>query len=305
MTPDIDGLETIADFVRWGASRLRAGGVSSGHGSSDAVDEALQLVAHPLHLELPLPAEFYGARLTASERGAVRDLIHRRVMTRCPTAYLTGQAWFAGLCFEVDERVLIPRSPIAELIEEGFSPWIDPARISRVLDLCTGSACIAIATAAHLPDAVVDATDVSEDALAVAASNVRRHDLEDRVHLIRSDVFDGLEGQRYDLIVSNPPYVPRAEFESLPAEFGHEPSLGLVAGDDGLDVVRRLLAEAAAYLRPDGVLVVEVGSAAEAVLAEWPELPFAWPEFDRGGDGVFVLNAADLPGAGPAAAHQT
>jgi ribosomal protein L3 glutamine methyltransferase len=305
MTPDIDGLETIADFVRWGASCLRAAGVACGHGSRDAVDEALQLVAHPLHLELPLPAEFYGARLTAAERGAVRDLIHRRVTTRCPTAYLTGRAWFAGLCFEVDERVLVPRSPIAELIEEGFSPWLDPARISRVLDLCTGSACIAIATAAHLPGAEVDATDVSREALEVAANNVRRHGLEDRVRLIRSDVFDGLEGERYDLIVSNPPYVPRAEFESLPAEFGHEPALGLVAGDDGLDIVRRLLTQAAGHLQPDGLLIVEVGSAAEAVLAEWPELPFAWPEFARGGDGVFVLNAADLPGAGPAAGHQT
>ena len=303
MGADWDGLETIVDFVRWGASRLRAAGVVSAHGNGDAVDEALALVTHALSLEAPLPPEFYGARLAAAEREATAALIERRIRERRPTAYLTGEAWFAGLRFRVDERVLVPRSPIAEMIEAGFAPWIEPAAIGRVLDLCTGSGCIAIACAAHLPGAEVDATDISPDALAVAADNVRLHELEDRVRLLRSDVFEGLPGERYDVIVSNPPYVPRSEFEGLAPEFGHEPALGLVAGVDGLDVVRRILAQAADHLEPGGILVVEVGSAADALLAEWPGLPFAWPEFERGGEGVFVLTAAQLAAAGPAAAR--
>jgi ribosomal protein L3 glutamine methyltransferase len=298
MSAEYEGLETVVDFVRWGASRLRAAGVVSAHGNEDPVDEALALVCHALHLPQPLPPEFYGSRLTPGERGAVAGLIGRRIDERRPTAYLTGEAWFAGLRFRVDERVLIPRSPIAELIEAGFAPWADPARVERVLDLCTGSGCIAIACAAHLPDVLVDATDISEEALEVAADNVRFHGLEDRVRLLRSDLFDAIPDERYDVIVSNPPYVPRAEFEDLPPEFGHEPALGLVAGEDGLDVVRRLLAEAGRHLNPGGILVVEVGSAAPAALAAWPELPFAWPEFERGGEGVFVLTAAELAAAG-------
>jgi ribosomal protein L3 glutamine methyltransferase len=298
MSADYEGLATIADFIRWGTSRLRAAGAVSAHGADDPVDEALALVCHALHLARPMPREFHGARLTAGERARVADLIERRVRDRRPTAYLTGEAWFAGLRFAIDERVLVPRSPIAELIEAGFEPWIDSGRIERVLDLCTGSGCIGIACAAWLPDATVDATDISSDALAVAAENVRLHGLEDRVRLLQSDLFEALEGERYDLIVSNPPYVPRAEFESLPPEFGHEPALGLVAGDDGLDVVRRLLAAAPAHLRPGGLLVVEVGTAAPALLDQRPDLPFAWPTFERGGEGVFILTAEQLASAG-------
>jgi ribosomal protein L3 glutamine methyltransferase len=300
MNADHEGLETIVDFVRWGTSRLRAAGVVSAHGSDDPVDEALALVCHALHLELPLPAEFHGARLTAAERASVLALLERRIGERRPTAYLTGEAWFAGLSFKVDERVLVPRSPIAELIEAGFAPWIDPAGVERALDLCTGSGCIAIACAAHLPGALVDATDISADALAVAAENVRRHGVEDRVRLLRSDLFAAIPDERYDLIVSNPPYVPRAEFDELPPEFAHEPAMGLVAGEEGLDVVNRLLAEAGRHLRPGGILVVEVGSAAPALLEAWPDLPFAWPTFERGGEGVFVLTAAELAAAGRA-----
>jgi ribosomal protein L3 glutamine methyltransferase len=300
MGAEYEGLETIVDFVRWGASRLRAAGVVSAHGSDDPVDEALALVCHVLHLPQPLPPEFYGSRLTLGEREAAAAIMDRRIEERRPTAYLTGEAWFAGLRLHVDERVLIPRSPIAELVEAGFAPWIDPDRIGRVLDLCTGSGCIGIACAAHLAGVLVDATDVSGDALEVAAGNVRLHGLEDRVRLLRSDLFAAIPDERYDVIVSNPPYVPRAEFEDLPPEFGHEPALGLVAGEDGLDVVRRLLAEAGQHLNPGGILVVEVGSAAPAALAAWPELPFAWPEFERGGEGVFVLTAADLAAAGSA-----
>ena len=298
MTVDIEGLATVADFVRWGTSRLRAAGAVSAHGNSDAVDEALALVCHALHLSQPLPAEFYGARLTPAERGVVADLVERRVTERRPTAYLTGEAWFAGLRFKVDDRVLVPRSPIAELIGDRFEPWLDPEHVASVLDLCCGSGCIGIACAAWLPHARVDATDISAEALAVAADNVALHGLEDRVRLVRSDLFDALEDERYDLIVSNPPYVPRAEFEALPPEFEHEPALGLVAGDDGLAIVRRLLVEAGRHLTPEGLLVVEVGTAAPALLEQRPDLPFSWPGFERGGEGVFVLTAAELAAAG-------
>lgn len=293
---DIQHLDTIGDMVRWGASRFAEAGLHFGHGTDNAVDESLQLVLHALHLEPPLPAEFHRARLTPAERVAVAGLFRRRIGERRPAAYLTGRAWFAGMDFEVDERVLVPRSPLAEVIECGFSPWTDPDAISRVLDLCTGSGCIAIACAAHMPWTEVVATDLSEDALEVAARNVARHHLADRVSLVRSDVYDGLPEGGFDLVVGNPPYVARDDFDALPAEFRHEPALGLVAGSDGLEVIRRILEGAAARLRPGGLLVVEAGSAEDAVAAAWPQLPFTWLEFERGGAGVFLLRREDLPG---------
>lgn len=293
-----ESLLSVVDFIRWAASRFGEAGLHFGHGTDNATDEALQLVAHGLHLPLPLPPEFFHARVTPPEQDIIEELVMRRIRERRPAAYLTGEAWFAGMPFAVDERVLVPRSPIAELIESRFAPWIDPDRIHHVLDLCTGSGCIGIASARYMPHARVDLTDISEDALAVAAINVRRHGLSDRIRLVRSDVYEGLRDGRYDVIVSNPPYVARDEYAALPEEYRHEPELGLVAGDDGLGVVRRIVDGAAARLRPGGILVVEVGSAEAAAAAAFEALPLAWLEFSRGGTGVFLLAREDLPGAG-------
>ncbi|MEM9056514.1 MAG: 50S ribosomal protein L3 N(5)-glutamine methyltransferase, partial [Pseudomonadota bacterium] len=264
-----------------------------GHGTDNAADEARLLVYHALHLELDGPEYFLGCRLLEAERAAVTGLVDERIASRKPAAYLTGTAWFAGLAFSVNEEVLVPRSPLAELIAEGFAPWYDGTAAARILDLCTGSGCIGIACAAWLPEVKVDLADISGAALAVAADNVRAHGLDDRVALIESDLFDAVDG-RYDIIVSNPPYVADAEFRGLPAEYHREPALGLVAGDDGLDAVHRILAAAREHLADDGVLVVEVGSAADALVASYPEVPFTWLDFERGGSGVFVLEAAAL-----------
>ncbi|MGB5621930.1 MAG: 50S ribosomal protein L3 N(5)-glutamine methyltransferase [Gammaproteobacteria bacterium] len=293
---ETEGLVTVTDFVRWGASRFVAAGLHYGHGTADPVDEALLLVAHGLHLPLPLPAEFHHARLTVSERPRIAALIERRVTERCPAAYLTGEAWFAGLSFVADGRALVPRSPIAELVEEGFAPWVEPAAVERVLDLCTGSGCIGIACAKYLPWCRVDLADISAEALSLARENIERHGLRERVRAVSSDVFAGLGGRRYDVIVSNPPYVAQAEYESLPREYAHEPGLGLLAGADGLEIVRRILSDARTHLRPGGILIVEVGSAEHALVEAFPDLPFTWLDFERGGSGVFLLNRDDLPG---------
>jgi ribosomal protein L3 glutamine methyltransferase len=287
-------LATAADYIRFGASRFEAAGLHFGHGTDNAADEARALVMHALRLDHAVPDYLLHGKLLRAERAAVLALLERRIDERRPAAYLTREAFFAGLPFYVDERVLVPRSPIAELIEAGFAPWIDAAAVRRVLDLCTGSGCIAIGCAHAFPDASVDATDVSAAALQVAAENVRRHGLEDRVALVASDLFGALGDARYDLIVSNPPYVTNAELERLPAEYRHEPRIGLAAGVDGLAVVRRILAGAGDHLAPGGTLIVEVGGAAAAAAAAWPQLPFTWLEFRRGGDGVFLLRAADV-----------
>jgi ribosomal protein L3 glutamine methyltransferase len=290
----LHSLETITDFVRWGASRFAAAGLHYGHGTDNQIDEALVLVRHALHLGHDLPREFYSARLTEAEKRVVLELIERRIVERVPAPYLTGEAWFAGLPFFVDPRVLIPRSPFAELIEQAFAPWIEPGRVTRVLDLCTGSGCIAIACALAFPDAVVDAVELSPEALAVADRNVERHGVGEQVRLLQGDLWAPVTGERYDLIVSNPPYVSDAEMAELPPEYRHEPELGLRSGPAGLDVVARILDEAGGHLRPGGVLVVEVGNSADAVAAAWPGLPFTWLEFSRGGGGVFLLKAEEL-----------
>ncbi len=287
-------LHTVIDFVRYGASRFVAHDLVFGHGYDNAVDEALALVRHVLHLTPDAPPEFYGARLTSMEKEAVAALFRRRIEERMPTAYLTGTAWFAGLEFVVDPRVLVPRSPIAELVEAGFEPWTDPDRVSAVLDLCAGSGCIGIACAMAFPHATVDLADLSPDALDVARQNVARFGLEDRVSAIPSDLFDSLAGHRYDLIVSNPPYVDAPEMDALAPEYGHEPRMGLAAGDDGLDIVRRIIADARDHLTEHGVLVVEVGASRPAMEAAFDDLPLTWVEFERGGGGVFLIHAADL-----------
>lgn len=289
-------LFSIRDFVRFGASQFRAAGLSFGHGTDNAFDEAAWLVLHTLHLPLDLPESWWGARLTDAERLRVEAILRERIGTRKPAAYLTREAWFAGLPFYVDERVLVPRSPLAELIAAGFEPWLDPDAVARVMDLGTGGGCIGIATALALPQARVDLVDVSPEALEVARINIERHGVGERVRARQADVFEGIDsGERYDLIVSNPPYVDAEDMAVLPDEYRHEPELGLAAGADGLDIVRCMLAGAREHLTDDGVLIVEVGNSQPAVEEAFPELPLVWLEFEAGGHGVFLIHARDLP----------
>ena len=287
-------LETIGDFVRWAVSAFNACGVHFGHGTDNAWDEARWLVLGAVALPFDSPDWVLAARLDGRERRRVRELLVQRLDERVPTAYLLGEAWFAGLRFAVDKRVLIPRSPIAEMIEAGFEPWIGELEPLRILDLCCGSGCIGIAAALRFPAASVDLADVSADALDIARLNVAGHGLEDRVAVLQSDLFDALGRERYDLIVCNPPYVDRQDMDALPPEYGHEPRLALAAGEDGLDLVRRILDEAAAHLTAHGLLVLEVGNSAEALEQAFPEHAFVWPEFERGGHGIAVIGAADL-----------
>ena len=300
------GLRTVADFVRFGASRFNEAGLCFAHGADNAVDEALVLVLHALHLPArpPPPIEFFPARLTAPERRETLAVLHRRIAERVPAAYLTGEAWFAGYRFEIDRRALVPRSPLGEFIEGGFHPWVDGGRVRRVLDVGTGSGCIAVACAHVFPQARVDAVDVSADALVLARRNAVLHGVEERVRLLRSDLFEGLEPEgagreaaaRYDLIVSNPPYVTEEEMAGLPPECRAEPPVALAGGADGLDVVGRLIEEAPQWLAPDGALVVEVGAspAVRAALEARFDLPFTWLDAARGGEGVFLLEEGDF-----------
>lgn len=287
-------LHSLVDFVRWGASRFNEAKLYFGHGTDNAVDEALFLVLHSLHLAPGLAPEMYHARLTAAEKAAVLELFRRRIVERLPVPYLTHEAWFGGMSFYVDERVLVPRSPIAELIEQRFAPWVDEERTEKILDLCTGSGCIAIACATAFPWAEVDAAELSPEALAVTRINIERHQLQDQVRAVQSDLFAGLKGKCYDLIVSNPPYVDAEDLASMPEEFRREPALGLAAGEDGLEIVLQILCQAPKHLSRDGVLVVEVGNSEEALVNRFPEVPFVWLDFERGGHGVFLLQAQTL-----------
>ncbi len=281
--------ETTGDAIQWAARRLARARLSYGHGTDNPVDEAAALVYHAAGFAHDTAPASYAWPLAPAARERLAELVRRRIEERVPAAYLTGVTWFAGHEIHVDPRVLVPRSPIAELIEARFAPFIDPARVHRILDIGTGSGCIAIACAHAFPAAQVDAADVSPDALAVAEDNIRRHGLEGRVRAVRADIYEGLGGGRYDMIVSNPPYVPDATVRRLPKEYRHEPALGLAAGRDGLDAVRRILAGAREHLAPKGILVVEVGDSQPAVERAWPELPLVWLEFERGGGGVFLL----------------
>ncbi|MBB5015227.1 50S ribosomal protein L3 N(5)-glutamine methyltransferase [Rehaibacterium terrae] len=286
-------LHTIVDFIRYGASRFNAAGLTFGHGYDNALDEATQLVLHALHLPHDLSPVYGQARLTAEEKARVLGLFARRIDERIPACYLTGEAWFAGLSFKSDPRALVPRSPIAELIEAGFEPWLGGRQVRRALDICTGSGCIAIAMAHYNPDWQVDGVDISDEALALAAENrARLH--ADNVRLLKSDLLSALAGEVYDLIVSNPPYVTHAETDALPPEYAHEPELGLRAGDDGLDLALKILRDAPAHLSEHGLLICEVGESERALVGLLPEVPFAWVEFKVGPMGVFVIEREDL-----------
>lgn len=288
-------LQTLRDFLRWTTSRFLEAGLFYGHGNEDAFNEASQLLLSSVNLPVnELPELFLDARLSSDEKDKLLCLIEKRIEQRIPLPYLTHEAWFAGLPFYVDERVLIPRSPFAELIDNQFQPWLEsPDELGRILDLCTGSGCIAIALAMAFPEATVDAVDISEDALAVADINIKKHELQDQVRAIQSDCWQAIEPQQqYDLIVSNPPYVGAEEMAGLPAEYRHEPASALEAADNGLALVREILLNAADYLSDNGLLFVEVGNSDLAVDAAWPDMAFMWLEFESGGHGIFMLDKA-------------
>jgi len=283
-------LRTVRDHIRWAVSRFHGEELFFGHGTDNAWDEARLLVLGALNLPYEIADSYLDCRLEEDEIVRVQHLLKRRIEERVPAAYLIGEAWFCGMSFIVDARVLVPRSPIGELIENGFEPWLSQPP-ARILDMCTGSGCIGIACADVFPEAEVILADLSFEALEVANQNIERHGQEERVYTVQGDGFEGLPGQRFDLIVSNPPYVDAEDFADMPAEYQHEPELGLACGDDGLNLVRRMLAEAADHLTDKGLLIVEVGNSQVHVEALYPEVDFAWLEFQRGGHGVFMLSA--------------
>ena len=296
-------LETVRDWLRYAVSRFVATGLFFGHGTTNAYDEAAYLLLHTLHLPLDRLEPFLDAKLSHAEREEALDIIARRVNERMPAAYLTREAWLGEHRFYVDERVLIPRSYIGELLRDGLSPWIpDPESIQTALDLCTGSGCLAILMAHQFPNADVDAADISSEALVVALRNVTDHGVQGRVNLIRSDLLSNLTEKNYDLIVSNPPYVTAMAMGELPPEYSHEPRIALAGGDDGLDSVRTILAGAGGFLNPDGLLVVEVGANRDATEAAFPRLPFTRLATGSSEDSVFLLRREDLLAAQRAAA---
>ncbi len=299
-TVETDAFVTIRDVLRYAVGRFNAARLFFGHGSADAWNEAVYLVLHRLHLPLDRLEPFLDARLTAAERTDLLGFIGRRIDERMPAAYLTGEAWLGDYRFTVDPRVIVPRSFIAELLLERLAPWIDdPAGVSSVLDLCTGSGCLAIIAADAFPDAAVDAVDLSPDALAVARINVEAYGLDERIALIESDLFDAMPTRCYDLIVTNPPYVNDASMTTLPDEYRREPRIALAGGADGLDLVRRILDETAGRLTTDGLLVVEVGHERRHVEAAFPHLSCTWLSTSGGDDAVFAVRAADLPTTAP------
>lgn len=293
---------TAAQLLRKASTRLSRARLHYGHGTETPIDDAAALLAHARGLKRPLEQRDLAKPVPVRVQERFAKLLDRRIKDRVPVVYLTNKCWYLGVPFYVDERVLIPRSPIAELIAQHFAPWVDPAKVKRIVDLGTGSGCIAMVAALAFPRARVDAVDISADALEVARINRAALGLTRRVRLVRSDFFAGLAGRSYDIIVSNPPYVGQAEFDGLPPEYGHEPAGALLSGRDGMDAVRVLLAGAAQHLNDDGVLVVEVGNTETRVRRAFPQLPFVWLSFEHGGGGVFLLSARDLRAAGFGAA---
>ncbi len=288
-------LVTLRDLIRWGTSQFNAAGLSFVQGMPTAIDEAVYLCLSALHLPPDFSVEYFDCVLTVDERLHVLSLFQQRIEEHKPSAYITNEAWFSGLSFYVDQRVLIPRSPMAEIIQQQFSLWLSAEQVNNILDLCTGSGCIAIACAYAFEQAQVDASDVSSDALAVAEINRQNHALENQLTLIKSNLFESLPAKRYDIIISNPPYVSAQEMQQLPAEFEFEPgSLALAAGETGMDIVLPMLQQARDYLTDEGILVVEVGYSQSTLQQILPEVPFFWVDFEFGGEGVFVLTAKQL-----------
>lgn len=292
---DTESLITVRDWLRFAVSRFNEAKLFFGHGSDNAFDEAAYLILHTLHLPLDRLEPFLDASLTHGEAESVKAVIERRVTARVPAAYLTGEAWLTGHRFRVDERVIVPRSFIAELLADQLAPWVEDAdTVSSLLDLCTGSGCLAILAAEAFGQAQVDAVDLSADALAVAALNVADYGLGERIRLVESDLFAALKGRTYDVIISNPPYVNAESVAALPAEYQAEPALALGSGSDGLDATRRILAAAPAHLNPGGVLVVEIGHNRDVLEAAYPALPFIWLDTAGGDQFVFMLRREDL-----------
>ena len=287
-------LSTLIDFIRYAATRFAVAELCFGHSHDNAIDEAAHLVLGSLALPPDLPPAYAQGRLTRQEREHLLSLIEQRIERRTPVAYLVGKAWFAGLQFKSDPRALVPRSPIAELIEDGFGPWLEGREVQQVLDLCTGSGCIGIAMAVHYPDWQVDLSDVSKPALQLALENIEFQHVGERLQLIESDLFANLQGKRYHLIVSNPPYVTETEYAQMPGEYEHEPKLGLTSGEDGLDLPLRILDEATNHLFEEGLLIVEVGESERALTALLPDVPFVWLDFKVGSMGVFLLDRKAL-----------
>lgn len=288
---DTQDFKTIIDFIRYGISRARSADLFYGHGTDNAEDDIFALVWDSLSLPWEPDPQFLQARVTQEEKKMLAERLEKRIVQRIPVPYLTQNARFCNLSFYVDERVLIPRSPIAQLIQQQFVPWIEPEQVTQILDLCTGSGCIAIACCVAFPDATVVGTDLSEDALTVAAMNIERQGLQEQMNLKKSDCFDQIPHSLYDIIVSNPPYVAQAVMQNLPVEYTREPRMALFAEQKGLAVVDKILHQAGKYLSEHGILVVEVGESAEDLIELYPNVPFVWLDFEQGGDGVFLLTA--------------
>ncbi|EKD75846.1 MAG: hypothetical protein ACD_44C00008G0006 [uncultured bacterium] len=287
-------LKTLEDFLNFAKIKFEKEGLFFGHGTDNAWDEAVALVLFCMDLPHRVSAEVRQQNVTEPQKKRILALIEKRIETRKPLAYLTKEAYFSSLSFYVDERVLIPRSPIAELIENQFSPWIKPEKVKNILDLGTGSGCIGIACAYAFPEAHIDMVDINSDCLLVAKKNIQKHQKEKQVQLIQSNLFETIPIKAYDIIVSNPPYVDQKDMEALPQEYLHEPKAALYGGEDGLDIVEIILAQAKSFLNPHGILVIEVGNSEDAIEKKFPRLPLIWLEFERGGGGVFLLNATDL-----------
>jgi len=288
-------LHTLRDWLRYSVSAFNEAQLTFGHGSANAYDEAVYLILHTLHLPLDTLTPFLDARLTLREKNVLLEMLKKRVDKKIPAAYLTHEAWLGDFNFYVDERVIIPRSYIAELLREALQPWVEePESVSTVLDMCTGSGCLAIVAAHAFSNAQIDAVDLSAEALQVAQRNVSEYHLAQRVTLIQSDLFTQLKGKKYDVIISNPPYVDAPSVTALPAEYLHEPALALGSGDDGLDATRSILQHAAAHLQPRGILIVEIGHNKNALEAAYPNIPFTWLEVSAGDEFVFMLRREDL-----------